>query len=696
MKNFVVSHPWLIVLAVFLGLLAAFLYYWKDSKFSHVAKHWIYVLAFLRFLSVFLITLLLAGIMVKSISLRLKKPIIAVLQDNSQSIAYALDTVQLKRFLLTEKQVLEQLKKKFDLRFFVFDKSVRESDKVDFTGKYTDISGALNSIFARFYNQNLGAVILISDGIYNRGYSPKNLPNLGIVPVYTVLLGDTATHKDLKVATLLTNAFVYQGNSFPLQVEVKALKLKGKTSVLKVFFDGQMVKSLPISINSDDFSQKFNFYIPTSDAGKKIIKVTLRPVKGEFNLVNNSRSTVIQVIKNKQKILILSHFPHPDIAALRRSLQHVQVFKVEQFFVDKFKGDLNAYNLIILDQIPQLGSGDNQLLSQIAKLQKPVLFVCGTKCDYQRLSNLVPNIKIQPVKKQFDEARPYVSPDFELFVVDQNFSKLANNLPPLLVPFGEIDLTGDAQVLLRQQVNNVSTGIPLAVIFPQSAFNNAKAAVILGEGIWRWRITDYKINQSFDNFDHLMRQIVQFLAKSANKKRFTVNVPVVIDQGDEVIFTAQVLDKSLQPVTVSDVKLTIIDSAGRRLDYLFDRQHDYYFLNLGRLRPGIYQYIATTRLGKEKFTEKGSFAVKPINIEAIDLKANRDLLEYLADKTSGQFVFASEFEQLPGILHNNNNLKPRATYSIKYSELIGYKWIFFLIVVLLAAEWVGRKILGNF
>ena len=666
MKNFIVSHPWLIVLAAVLGLLAAFLYYWKDEKFSHVAKHWVYTLAFVRFLSVFLITLLLAGIMVKTISLRLKKPIVVILQDNSQSIEYALDSTGLHSFLSTEKQVVARLKSKYDLRFFVFDKSVRETGKVDFSGKYTDISGALNAIFARFYNQNLGAVVLISDGIYNRGYSPKNLPNLGIVPLYTVLLGDTSTHKDLKVVTLLTNAFVYQGNSFPLQVEVKALKLKGKSSVLKIFFDGRLVQSRPISINSDDFSQKFNFYIPTSDAGKKIVKVTLEPVKGEFNLVNNSRSTVIQVIKNKQKILILSHFPHPDIAALRRSLEHVQVFQVEQFFIDKFNGDMNAYNLIILDQMPQIGAQDNAVLTKIANLQKPVLFVCGSKCDYRRLSDLVPGIKVQPVKGQFDEAMPYISQDFELFVVDPGFSKLISNLPPLLVPFGQIDLVGDAHVLLRQKINNVRTDNPLVVIFSQSAFNNSKAAVILGEGIWRWRITDYKINQSFDNFDHLMRQIVQFLAKSANKKRFTVNVPMVVDQGDEVIFTAQVLDKSLQPVTVSDVKLTIIDSSGTRLDYLFDRQQDYYFLNLGQLRPGIYRYIASTQLGREKFVEKGSFAVKPINIEAVNLKANGDLMEYLADKTSGQFVFASDFEQLPEILHNNKSLKPRASYSIKF------------------------------
>ncbi len=696
MKNLIVSHPWLIVLAIVLGLLAAFLYYWKDDKFSHVKRLWVYVLSILRFLSIFLITLLLAGIMVKTISLKLKKPIVVVLQDNSQSIAYALDSTKLKSFLSSEKQVVSRLKRKFDVRFFIFDKTVKESQNVRFEGKYTDISGALNNILARFYNQNLGAVILVSDGIFNRGYSPKNLPNLGIVPVYTVLLGDTSTHKDLKISTLLTNPYVYQGNSFPLQVEVKALKLKGKSTVLKVFFDGQLIKSQPISINSNDFYKKFNFYIPTSSAGKKIVKVTLEPVKGEFNFVNNRRSTVIRVIKTKKKILILSNFPHPDIAALRRSLAKVQIFKVEQYLTSKFKGNLNEYNLIILDQIPQINVQNINILSQIAKLQKPVLFVCGTKCDYLHLSNLGLGIKIKPVKGQYDEAQPYVSPDFELFVIEPRFSKLTGQLPPLLVPFGQIDLVGDAHVLLQQKVNNVRTGSPLIVIFSQSPFNSSKAAVILGEGIWRWRITDYKINQNFDSFDHLMRQIVQFLAQSTNKKRFTVNVPMVVDQGDEVIFTAQVLDKSFQPVTVSDVKLTIIDSAGHRLDYLFDRQQDYYFLNLGKMRPGVYRYIAKTTLGKENFVEKGSFAVKPINIEAINLRADRDLLEFLADKTSGQMIYAKDFEQLPEILNNNKNLKPRAISSIRFWELIGYKWLFFLIIILLTAEWVIRKVLGNF
>src|SRR5690606_9489957 len=97
-----------------------------------------------------------------------------------------------------------------------------------FSQLYTDISLTLRAAEERFYNQNVGAVLLISDGIYNRGANPvyqaEHLP----FPVYTLGTGDTTVEKDIFIESLAHNEITYLNNEFPVEIGVRARKLSGK------------------------------------------------------------------------------------------------------------------------------------------------------------------------------------------------------------------------------------------------------------------------------------------------------------------------------------------------------------------------------------------------------------------------------------------------------------------------------------
>ncbi len=698
MKTVIVNQPAIILLAVILGTLAAIAYYFKDRKFAGVAKIWIYVMAFLRWLAVFLITVLLAGILVKKISYRYQKPVVVWLQDNSQSIALATDSTELRNFLKNRQKLFDKLKKNYDLRVFNFDKTLYQTglkQQPAFDGKYTDISGALTGIKNRFYNQNLGAIILASDGIYTLGYNPADITGLEQTPVYTVLLGDTTQHTDLKISSVLTNKIAYLGNEFPVYIEVQATKAAGTKSVLEIVMDGKVVKKQPIDIKSNSFFDKYTFYIKAARPGKKIISIRLKPVENEPNKRNNFASAIIDIVDTRQKILILSNFPHPDIAALKRALEKNRTLDVKFKYTDKFDGKVNGYNLIILYQIPTLDKNNDKLLSQIAQAQIPVLFVCGTRCDYEKLSELSTGLIIKPVPGEFDEAQPVLNEAFDLFITDRQLKPLLPGFPPLIVPFGEIRTTAQGQTLLKQKVKGIPTGNPLIIIFPQSPYNNTNVSVILGEGLWRWRMSEYKMHQNFEQFDKLTGQLVQFTANKKQRKRFVVQVPQVVTQGDDIIFTAQLFDKSFQPVTAPDVKLQITDTSGKTYDYLMDKKQDYYILNIGTLTQGVYKYKATTSLGGENFIQTGSFAVKSENIEALDLQAKKDLMEYLAAKSGGKMLLSNNLEQLETLLKENQSIKPLQISETSLQELIANKWLFAVILLSLTAEWILRKYFGN-
>ena len=68
----------------------------------------------------------------------------------------------------------------------------------------------------------------------------------------------------------------------------------------------------------------FHYAAIYTEAGKPGLKhytVTIEPVENERNTKNNSADFVINVLENKQKILILSDGPHPDIGAIKNTLE---------------------------------------------------------------------------------------------------------------------------------------------------------------------------------------------------------------------------------------------------------------------------------------------------------------------------------------------------------------------------------------
>ncbi len=694
MKSLIISHPWLIFLAFLLGIAAAALYYWKDKRFDHISKLWVYLMALLRFTAVFLLTLLLAGILVKTVSYTYSKPIVVWLQDNSMSIKLANDSSKLQAFDNEKNRLFKDLARKYDLRVFAFDKNLTETSKFTYSGKFTDISSAISSIKSRFYNQNLGAIILVSDGIYNLGYTPTDLPDIETVPIYTVLLGDTTTYKDLRIKSLYTNKIAYLKNKFPVQVEVAAKKLKGKTTKLTILDNGKPVVSKTIAIDKNDFFAKYTFYLLAAKPGKKIITAKLDVLKGEHNKANNYSSTVINVVNNQKKILILARFPHPDIGALGRSLQSARMFSVKYVQVDKFNGDFSKYDLVVFSQMPE-NKSDNQIILKAAQLNKPMLFVCGTKTDYNALQQLGVNIDFQLVTGEFEEAIPSANPAFDLFILSDSLKNLLPTLPPLIVPLGQITLAGNGQTIIYKQFASAQTKIPLIAVFPHSTLNNSKLGIITGEGIWRWRMNEYKTQSEFSQVDHFFRQLIMFLASNSKRKRFVVNVPDVINQGDEVTFTAQLYDRSYQAVTTADVKLVVQDSAGHTYKYLFDKSGDSYILNIGVMPPGVYKFKASTQLGQDKFMQSGSFAIKPINLEALDLQAKKTLMEQLALSSGAKFVFSDSLALIKKYLAGDKTLVPQRISEISYHDIIGNIGIFIFIFLSLLVEWILRKYFGS-
>ena len=67
-------------------------------------------------------------------------------------------------------------------------------DYYGFGNQYTNISEALNTIARQYYKRNVGAVVLLSDGIVNQGVNPELTIENYPFPIFSVTLGDTVAH----------------------------------------------------------------------------------------------------------------------------------------------------------------------------------------------------------------------------------------------------------------------------------------------------------------------------------------------------------------------------------------------------------------------------------------------------------------------------------------------------------------------
>ena len=187
----------------------------------------------------------------------------------------------------------------------------------DFTDKSTNLSALFDDISLLYANRNVGAVVMLSDGIYNIGSNPYYAAQKVGFPVYTVGLGSDEQATDLLIADIVHNTEVLKGNRAPVEVKVQAGKLAGKTAKLTVSDEKGEVFSKTLQISGNQYFETVPFLVDAGQTGLKKFKVDLDELDGEVTHKNNHAQFFIRVIESKDKIAIVYDAPHPDVAALR-------------------------------------------------------------------------------------------------------------------------------------------------------------------------------------------------------------------------------------------------------------------------------------------------------------------------------------------------------------------------------------------
>jgi hypothetical protein len=187
---------------------------------------------------------------------------------------------------------------------------------------------------------------------------------------------------------------------------VNANKLSGKPSVLKIERDGVVLATQAIQISGDSYVQSFPFQLKADKSGVQRYKVSVSPVAAEYTLANNVRDFFIEVIDSRQKVLVLANAPHPDIAAIRQSLQSNENYEVEVKLATEFAGSLKPYSLVILHELPSKSNLAQRIIQELDASQIPTWFIAGNETLTGLLNPVQSLVQFSGGKGSMNEVTP--------------------------------------------------------------------------------------------------------------------------------------------------------------------------------------------------------------------------------------------------------------------------------------------------
>lgn len=675
------NYPWYYtLLCLVAGFVFSALLYVRDKQNAERSKTLLYSLAALRFISVSLIAILLLDIFIKRLINETEKPVIILAQDNSSSIIAGKDSTEIKNeYSKALASFITTIKDKYEVKTYQFDSETKTAESFDFKGKETDISNLFSDIENNFANKNIGAIILATDGIYNKGTNPLYSIEKINAPIYTIGLGDTIPLKDVWIHNLNHNQVAYLGNTFPVEVVVNAIDLKDKSVSVSISQNGKVLKTENLSINSNAFSTTLNFLLEADKPGIQKYTVSISSLNEDKNSQNNTQSFIIDVIDNREKVLILANAPHPDIAALEQSISAPQTYEVEVALINEFTKPLKPYSLVIIHQVNSIP----QRISNELKANNQSVFYIG--------SNSGTSAKTLFNSKSNDAEGVYQK-EFSLFTLSDELKNYIKNFPAVAAPFRNGAVANGANILIAQKIGVVETEDPL-LMFTET--NGVKTASFLGDGIWKWRMRDFADHNNHNLFNELISKTVQYLSVKADKSFFRIFTKKIINENEPIEFTAEVYNQSYELVTEPDVTLILKDNNNKTFNYTFNKKQTMYSLSAGLFPAGEYTYEAKVKYGDKLYTKNGVIIIKEIVSERINTVANHQLLYQISKQSGGKLFYKNQIEQLQKEILASDSIKS-ITYSHKQlTDLVNLKWLFFVILAFLSIEWFLRKYNGK-
>jgi hypothetical protein len=670
------------ILLIFLAAISALgiaVFQYLKSKKERTKRS--FMLALLRFVSIFGILLLLINPKFTNTSYVLEKSNLVLAVDNSQSINYFKSTDEVTAFVASIREN-KNIQEKYNISTFTFGNKLKAQDTFSFSENQTDVTSAFKEL-QDIYKGKVAPTVIITDGNQTYGEAYQYAAKKYKQDVYPVIVGDTTSYQDLKISQLNANRYAFLNNKFPVEIIANYNGNSAVSTKLNVFQNGRVIYSQPLSFSKEKTSEIVQVTLPVTSIGVKTYTVSLQALDAEKNTVNNKKSFGIEVIDERTNVLILTSIIHPDLGTLKKAIESNEQRNVTIKKSDEPDINLKDYQAVLLYQ-PNVSF--KPYYETIKTLGINTFTITGTRTDY-RFLNDNGELFTRELSAQVEDYQAEFNSNFSTFQVDDiGFS----NFPPLVDEFGEVSIKKAHTPLLMQTISGLPTGSSLLTTIEDGA---QRHAILFGEGIWRWRAQSYLDNQSFEPFDEFVGKLIQYLASKERRNRLNINYNSFYNGGDNIVIAAQYFDKNYEFDARAKLSMVVIGERNNtRQEIPMVLKNNRYEVDLSSLTPDSYKFSVT--VAGESISRPGNFEIIEFNVEQQFLSANVTPLQQIATNTNKELYSMGNSAQLITNLLENETYNPIQKQQKQIKPLIDWYYLLGIIILTLSLEWFIRKYNG--
>jgi hypothetical protein len=594
--------------------------------------------------------------------------------------------------------------------FYLYGESVRQIDKdslsaYDFSDAITNNSDVFAAV--KTEKKNYASIILVTDGVINSGSNSLNpAKNLGL-PVFTIGLGDTSQTTDVWIKRVLNNDLLYAETPVTIETSIRQSGLNGKNVLLSLFENNKLVEQKSIVLNNSGIQSEFFIYTPQT-SGEKKLSIELSRLSGELSSANNRKVFYVSVLSNKVRVLLLAGSPSADLTFIKNTLREDDNFTVKsltQVSTDKYAESgsgnfIDSADVFFLIGFPSSTTGSdllNRVNNRILIDKIPFFILISEYTDLNKLNLMQPELPVTIRYKTggIREVQPQIFKNQDKNPVIQNnsthISAAWNDLPPVYQsPFEYISKPG-SEIIATVRLNNNVSNSPLLI---SRSFSGKRSIAVLASNIWRWKLQSVRKNNNI--FDSFIINSVKWLNTSDLHKRVNIKSSKKnYSPGEMIEFSAQVYDKSLNPVPDADVKINIVSDNDSYELNLQSKGNGIYEGNIRINTKGDFKYTGLAKLSDEVVgNDDGVFNVGDLDIEMINPKMDYDYLNLLANETNGSFAFAENYSDLFKQVRALNEKAVKEKIITSDFTLWSDEWLMMIVILLFSFEWFFRKRAG--
>jgi uncharacterized membrane protein len=663
---------------------------------------------------------------------------VAVIVDNSRSMTIA-DTDGQPRSTFVQQQLagpnaklLNALAQRFVLRFFSFASSadrLSSAANLKYDGTATRLGPALERARDELSGLPLAGVVMVTDGADTSDAAldePLASLKARSIPVFTVGLGQERFSHDIQVTRVETPPAVLKGTSLVVDVTVSQTGYSGQTVPLTVEDEGHIAATQNITLPGNGESSTVRVRVTAADAGARLFRFKIAPQDGEQVTENNVRDALIEVRDRKEKVLYFEGEPRFEMKFINRAmeddknidfviLQRTAENKYYRFGITnpdelvtgfpKTREELFAYRAIILGSVEAAAFSPEQLrmLADFVNKRGGGLLMLGGRRSFAEggwagtpVGDILP-VVIDSARQSsyFSElsARPTRAgaqfPVTQIGETEEASTKKWDDAPQVSTVNPIHQVKPGATTLLVGQDSRRQDQIVLAY----QPYGRGKTLAMPIQDSWLWKM-DAKVAVTDTMHATFWRRMVRWLVDDVPDQVNLATGHDRVEPGEEVRFTAEVLDPAYVEVNDANVEAQIISPSGKTtsipMEWTVERDGEYGAV-FSPDEPGLYEIkAAATRDQKPIGTSVMHLRVSAGDAEYYDAAMRAPLLKRLAEETGGRFFTPANAASLPDAISYSG----RGVTVVEERELWDMPALLLLLIALLGGEWAFRRARG--